>query len=119
MRVLGRTLVLLLTLGVLYSGPVAACVCADPMPAMPCCPDEPVDPDRGDFGMPGSTVVSCDPVPADLVPAGSQEIPAAAAVSSGGPPSWQTHAPPPPLGHARAAPVTARPLYLVTLRLRN
>ena len=123
MRFFGRIVVLMLTLGVLYSGPVAACICADEMPpSMPCCPDD--LPNSGhsghsDFGLPGTVAAACDPAPADLLPAGSFELSPPLAISSGAPPPWQTHAPPPMLAPPAPEPSTAPPIYLVTLRLRN
>jgi hypothetical protein len=120
MRLLGRIVVLMLSLGVLYSGPVAACVCADEMPpSMPCCPDDPLDSGHSDFGLPGTVATACDPAPADLLPAGSFELSPPVAISSAAPPPWQTHAPPPALAPPTPVAGTARPIYLVTLRLRN
>ena len=119
MRRLGRTVVLLLTLGVLYSGPVAACVCADDlMPAMPCCPDQP-DFGHSGLGLLDSHVTACNPAPANLLPAASPELPAAIAISSAAPPGWPTHGPPPILVPADPGPHISPPIYLVTLRLRN
>jgi hypothetical protein len=117
MHAFGRIVVLLLTLGALYSGPVAACVCPDDMPAMPCCPDEPLHSgDHDSAAGPAATV--CSPTPADLLPATPLELAAPIAIAGAPPPPWQTHGPPqaaaPPAAERQPAP----PIYLTTLRLR-
>lgn len=119
MHAFGRIVVLLLALGVLYSGPVAACVCPDDMPpGMPCCPDEPLHSGDHDSAAPGPVAAVCSPTPADLLPAGSIELSAPIAILCAAPPPWQTHGPPqafaPPAPEQHPAP----PIYLTTLRLR-
>lgn len=118
---LARSTVLLLILSVVYSGPVAACVCADePMPEMPCCPDDPQRADHSDSMHTGFAFdPACEPAPADVLPAGTQDIPAPAAISSGAPPPWLTHGPPAVQIPAFPEPFDSPPIYLVTLRLRN
>jgi len=119
-RGFGRILVLTLAFGILYSGPVAACVCADTiMPAMPCCPDAPQDSGVANVGLPVAFVSACDPAPADLLPSGSLELPAPSAISTVAPPPWQTHPPSAAVAPKLPEPRSDPPIYLVTLRLRN
>jgi hypothetical protein len=113
-------LVIVVVAAILHAGPVAACVCADQMPPdMPCCPDQPQDTGHSNVGLPHSMNVVCSPVSADLVPAGTQDLPAPLALPTSIPPAWMTHGP--PLLALRAPPVPhdTPPIYLVTLRLRN
>ena len=118
----GQAIVLLLAMSILYSGPVAACVCADeaPAPAMPCCPDDPQSSDHTNLAHPGFAFdAACEPAAADLLPAGSQDIPAPVVISSGAPPAWLTHGPPAAPVLVFPEPFDTPPIYLVTLRLRN
>ena len=118
---LGRGTFLLITLGILCSGPVAACVCAEePAPAMPCCPDDPQSLDHSKHGQPNSVIdTACDPMSADLLSAGSQDLPPPIGISSATQPPWSTHGPPSPRILALQQPYDSPPIYLVTLRLRN
>ena len=118
-RRLARTIGLLTMLGILYSGPVVACVCPDHMPAMPCCPE-----DDGGAGQAGyaktatDAYAACDPVSADLLAAETPDPPAPTAI---------VEAPRPPSAHVVPAartlvsqqPYVARPIYLVTERRRE
>jgi len=116
MRRLANSMLLLTALGVLCSGPVAACVCADePMPSMPCCPDdpEPMHPSHGGFG--AQIAAACDPLPADILAPSMPELPQLAAVAA---PLWITHAPASLPYAAAPEPNASPPLYLLTLRLR-
>ena len=114
-----RTLVLALTLAILYSGPVAACVCpAGPaMPQMPCCPDQPVNLDQ--LGMPSSLGAACGPVAVGFAPVSEQELPTPAAVLVA-PLPWHSRAPPaaPPLALRCILDPVGPPPYLATNRLR-
>ncbi|HEX5059408.1 MAG TPA: hypothetical protein VFV99_08620, partial [Kofleriaceae bacterium] len=116
---LSRVLILLAAAGVAYAGPVAACLCVDgPADEMPCCPDDVQQQDHSNCPQPDSEVaVACDTVPADLLPAGTQDLSPPVAISAALPP-WAVHGPPvwsittsPPHHHSP-------PIYLVTLRLR-
>src|SRR5262245_31224538 len=121
MHRLGRALVLLLAFAILYSGPVAACVCAgDPsMPAMPCCPDQAQHAGQHDLGLPPSLGASCAPAAVSLLPASVQDVPPPAAIAAVAPEPWRTRGPPPLPSIAPRSPLGAPPIYLVTLRLRN
>ena len=118
---LGRKFVLALTLAILYSGPVAACVCPDrsAMPEMPCCPEQPMDLGHPDMGMPPSLSAACGPGAVGFAPASEQKLPApvAALVS---PLPWHSRAPPerPTLAQPSAFALTGPPTYLATSRLR-
>lgn len=114
-----RVVILLAVTGVAYAGPVATCLClADPVDEMPCCPDDVQQQDQSNALPPESAAaVACDTVPADLLRAGTDELPPPAAVSAALSP-WSVHGPPassiavsPPLHDSR-------PIYLITLRLR-
>jgi hypothetical protein len=116
-----RMLTVLAAMAVLYAGPVAACICVDePMPAMPCCPDDLQDSDQA-RQLPAdlASYADCTLVPADLLPSGPQDLPPSVAISSAVPPEWSPRAPPEP--RVRRAPThyQSLPIYLVTLRLRN
>ena len=109
-------ILILAALGVLCSGPVAACVCADePMPAMPCCPDDP-QPSYPDDGSDAQVAAACDPLAADVLAPSLPDYaqPAAVAVAP-----WITHAPASLPRAAAPEPYASPPIYLVTLRLRN
>jgi hypothetical protein len=117
----GRTFVLALTLAILYSGPVAACVCPDrpAMPEMPCCPDQPMDLGHRDLGMPPSLGAACGPVAVGFAPANEQELPTPAVVLM--PPlPWHSRAPPatPALALPSTLDLAGPPIYLATSRLR-
>lgn len=119
-RHFARTIALLTMLGILYSGPVVACVCPDHMPAMPCCPV-----DDGGAGQASYVKTeldahsACDPVSAsNLLTAKTPDPRAPAAIAE---------APRPPLPYVLPAaritathpPYVARPIYLVTERRRE
>jgi hypothetical protein len=116
-----RLLVALAAVCVMYAGPVAACVCSGQAVAteMPCCPDQ--QPDHSNCTLPDSQVgAACDPVPADLLSAGSLDLSAPVAISSILLPLWSAAGPPPVPIPARHQPRhSSLPIYLVTLRLRN
>jgi hypothetical protein len=117
----GRKLVLALTLAILYSGPVAACICPDSaaMPEMPCCPDQPMDLGHLDMGMPPSLSAACGPVAVGFAPASEQKLPAPVAALV--PPlPWHSRAPPerPTLAQPSALAHAGPPTYLATSRLR-
>jgi len=86
---------------------------------MPCCPDEPQDAGHSNLGSPHSVDAACDPAPADVLPASSQDLPAPIAIPSATPPAWLSHGPPAAPALAFQQPFAAPPIYLVTLRLRN
>lgn len=116
-----RVLTVLAAMGILYSGPVAACICIDePMPEMPCCPDDPQDSDRATH-LPAdlASYSNCAFVPSDLLPSGAQDLPSPVAISSAVPPEWSPRAPPEPWVRRSLADYPSPPIYLVTLRLRN
>jgi hypothetical protein len=116
-----RVLTVLATMAVLYTGPVAACICVDePMPEMPCCPDDPQDSDQA-TQMPAdlASYSDCTFVPADLLPSGPQDLPPPVAISSAVPPEWWPRAPPEPWVRRSPTRYPSPPIYLVTLRLRN
>ena len=116
----GRAVVLLLTLAILWSGPIAACVCAgdQSMPAMPCCPDQVHHAGQHDLGVPPSFDVSCAQAAVTLLPTSVQEQLAPAAIVAAVPEQWRTRAPPPlPTPELRPR-LDTPPIYLATLRLR-
>lgn len=118
MHRVGRVVLLLLTLGILCSGPVAACVCPDAgMPAMPCCPDQ--HPHGGDVGLgiSHSLAVACASTPAQLLPAVSLDLPIAVGIVSDVPSAWTRGPPTSPLASPQLS-ASAPPIYLATLRLR-
>jgi hypothetical protein len=117
---LARTLVILFVAAILHAGPVAACVCADQMPPdMPCCPDQPQDNGHLNFGLAHSMNVACDPVAAELLQAGTLEMPAPLALPTSIPPAWLARPPAPVAFRAPPVPHDTPPIYLTTLRLRN
>jgi hypothetical protein len=114
-RRFARTIGLLTMLGILYSGPVVACVCPDHMPAMPCCPE---DNGAGYAKMATDAYAACDPVSADLLAAETPDPPAPTAiVEAPRPPS--VHVLPPARISVSQQPYAARPIYLVTERRRE
>jgi hypothetical protein len=116
-----RALTVLAAMAVLYAGPIAACICVDePMPAMPCCPDDLQDSDQA-TQLPAdlASYSDCTFVPADLLPSGPQDLPSPIAISSAIPPEWSPRAPPEPRIHRSPTHCYSPPIYLVTLRLRN
>lgn len=118
MHRLGRVVLLLLTLGILCSGPVAACVCPDGgMPTMPCCPDQ--HPHGGDVGLgtSHSLAVACASTPAQLLPAVSLDLPIAVGIVSDISSPWTRGPPTSALASPQLA-ASAPPIYLATLRLR-
>jgi hypothetical protein len=121
MQRFGRAFVFLLAFAILYSGPVAACVCAgdQSMPTMPCCPDQAHHAGQHDLGVPPSLVASCGPVAVGLLPASIQDAPAPVAIVATSPEPWRTRGPPPLPTVRPRTPLGAPPIYLVTLRLRN
>ena len=106
---------------VLHAGPVAACFCADDgsTAAMPCCPEQPAQPDLAQPGVPPDTVVACAPAPGNALLVASIELPEPLAAL----PATQFESPgldPPrslPPASTRAFS-SGPPLYLTTLRLR-
>jgi hypothetical protein len=120
MQRFGRAILFALAFAILYSGPVAACVCAgdQPMSAMPCCPDQADHAGQHDLGMPASLDTACGPVAVSLLPAGVQDVPAIVAPEPA-PEPWRNRAPPPLPAIAPRPPLDTPPIYLVTLRLRN
>jgi hypothetical protein len=117
----GRATFVLIALGILCSGPVAACVCPDePVHAMPCCPDDVGSPDQSRHDQPDSmSAADCAPQSADLLVVGSQDVPPPVGISGGAPPPRLTHDPPPTRVLAVQQPYDSPPIYLVTLRLRT
>jgi hypothetical protein len=114
-----RTFAVLAAMSLLYAGPVAACICVDePMPAMPCCPDDPQDSDQLSVPADVASYSACTLVPADLLP-GSQDLPSPVAISSAAPPEWSPRAPPAVGVAPSQEPYRSPPTYLVTLRLKN
>ncbi len=112
-----RALILFAAAGVVYAGPVAACLCvADATEQMPCCPDD-VRQDQAPCAQPDSAVaVACDPVPTDLL-AAAQDLSPPVAVSAGLVlPS--VHGPPASSLATSLPPHDSPPIYLTTLRLR-
>ena len=114
-----RVLVLLAAAGVAYAGPVAACVCvAEPMEEMPCCPDDAEQQNHSDCSQLGFEAnAACDTVPAELLPAGTQDLSPPVAISAVLPP-WSVHGPPVPSIATSLPPHDSAPIYLITLRLR-
>jgi hypothetical protein len=116
---LSRLLIVLTAAVVAYAGPVAACLCVnEPAKEMPCCPDDVQQQDHSNCPQSDSELTAaCDTVPADFVPAGTQDLSLPVALSAA-PPPWVVHGPPaasiatsPPHRHSS-------PIYLVTQRLR-
>jgi len=118
-RRLARMIGLLTMLGILYSGPVVACVCPDHMPAMPCCPE-----DEGGAARPGyaktatDVYAACDPVSADFLAAETPDPPAPTAIVQT-PRSPSAHVLPAARIPVSQQPYVARPIYLVTERRRE
>jgi hypothetical protein len=117
---LHRTLVAFMMLGILCTGPVAACICADaPMPPMPCCPD---DAGSGhDHHALGAAADDAGCAATSIEQASGAKydgMPLMAAVSHAAPiatlprPIRLSSAP-------RLKPHPSPPIYLVTLRLRH
>ena len=117
---LHRTLIASMLLGILCTGPVAACICADvPMPPMPCCPD---DAGSGhDHHALGAAAgdENCDATSIEQVSGAKYgSLPLMAAASHAAPiarlprPTRLSSAP-------RPKPHPSPPIYLVTLRLRH
>ena len=116
-----RALTVLAAIAVLYAGPIAACICVDqPMPELPCCPDDPRDSDQA-AQLPAdlASYSGCTFVPADLLPSGPQDLPSPVAISSAIPPEWSPRTPPEPRVRRSPTHYHFPPIYLVTLRLRN
>jgi hypothetical protein len=108
-------------MGLLYAGPVAACICVDePMPEMPCCPDDGQD-ENQTIPLPAdiASYSSCAFVPADLLPSSSPDLPAPVAIAFAPLPEWSSHVPPSALIPSPPERHDSPPIYLVTLRLRN
>ena len=114
-----RVLILLAVTSVAYAGPVATCLClADPADEMPCCPDDLQQQDQSNGSQPESAVAgACDTLPADLLRAGTEDLPPPAAVLAALPP-WSVHGPPASSITASPPLHDSRPIYLITLRLR-
>jgi hypothetical protein len=114
-----RVLVLLAAAGVVYAGPVAACLCAaEPVRQMPCCPDDAQQQDQSDCRQPDSQANAvCDPVPVDLLAAGTLDLSPPIAISAALP-SWSVHGPPRAALATFPPPHDSPPIYLITLRLR-
>lgn len=120
LRRFGRIVVTCVVMGLLYTGPVAACICVgEPMPDMRCCPDEPQGQDQT---TPKPTNLashtSCAFVPADLLPSSSPDLPTPIAITFAPLPEWSPRAPPSAWSPASPEPHDSPPIYLVTLRLR-
>lgn len=118
MRQFDRALLVVAALGILCAGPVAACACADEMPAMPCCPDDPQPSDRSQQDFQSGINAVCDPVAADTLLPGPLDFPQPANVTDELSQRLTTD-PPRPTPLAQPPPYAAPPIYLVTLRLRN
>lgn len=114
-----RALILLAAAGAVYAGPVAACLCvAEPMEAMPCCPDDAQQQDHSNCAQPDSELnAACDPVPADILSAGTQDLSPPIAIFGALAP-WSVHGPPVSAIATSPPPHNFPPIYLITLRLR-
>lgn len=118
-RRFARTFAVCAAMGLLYAGPVVACICVDePMPAMPCCPDGPHDSDRT-TQVPANVAsyADCTLVPADPLPSGPQDLPSPVAIPIATPTVWSDPGPPARLLRS-SEPHESPPVYLVTQRLR-
>ena len=119
LRRLQPVILLAAALGIVYAGPVAACVCADgPVTAMPCCPDDAQPPGDANHHAPAEVDIACDPLSAEALLPSVPDIPQTVAVSSELPP-WLTVDPPERAAPAYLPRYGGPPIYLVTLRLRN
>jgi len=118
---LTRLPVLIALIAALLGGPVAACICLEDMSmaAMPCCPDQPVESEHGDMGMPTELAVACVPPTGEGLLVETSERPAPAAIAPSGFPGRRGLDPPRLLASpaARAFPSDTS-LYLTTRRLR-
>ena len=116
-----RLLALIALTAVLHAGPVAACFCPDDanMAAMPCCPEQPAQPDIAQNGAPPDVAVVCAPAPGSALFVASIELPdplAVAAVAQFEGPGLDP--PRSTLPTSTRAHSNGPPLYLTTLRLR-
>jgi hypothetical protein len=119
MHRLFRTVLVLLTFGILCSGPVVACVCADSgTPRMPCCPHQPVPDGHAMPALPVN-VNMCAPVLVDAPQATSLEVPMPLAVADTFTAAWPPPKRPPTVDPPDPDPLIGPPIYLITLRLRN
>jgi hypothetical protein len=119
LRRLERAILLVTALGILYSGPVAACVCADvPVASMPCCADDPQPSGHANHHPQSDVQAACDPLAADTLPPSSSDLPQPVALSNEAPP-WLASDPPDRAQLVELPPYASPPIYLVTLRLRN
>jgi hypothetical protein len=112
---------LIVLTALLHWGPVAACLCADDgsMPAMPCCPGQPAQPDLADPGVRPDVALACAPMPGTVLLASSIEPPAPVAIAPAPPADWPGLDPPRSTMLPLPQPyLNGPPLYLTTLRLR-
>lgn len=129
-----KVIVALVAAGVMYAGPVAACVCTDRatdehrhsagdyahhhMASMPCCPDESPDSDPShDSWSDSGAYRACDPMPADVLPVSLHDVPAPIAMAVAAL-AWPARGPPNTGGSYLVEPQPASPIYLTTRRLR-
>jgi hypothetical protein len=107
-------ILVLAALGVLFAGPVAACLCVDE--PMPCCPDEPEPAQHPNDACATHVAAPCEATPPEtLLPSAPDSPQPAASVA----PAWYEHAPPVTAAPPTPEPYASPPIYLVTLRLRN
>jgi hypothetical protein len=119
LRRLEQAILVVAALGILYSGPLAACVCADPPPAsMPCCADDPQPSAHADHHSQPDVQAACDPLAADALPPSSPDFPQTLALWNDVP-LWLASDPPARAQQVELPPYASPPIYLVTLRLRN
>jgi hypothetical protein len=113
---LSKLLVALVVAGVMYAGPVAACVCfTHTATEMPCCPDQPAD--HSHCAVPHAQVSACDPAPAHLI-SGSFDRSAPVAIAPIVLPLWSLVGSPRVPLPVHPPPNHPPPIYLATLRLR-
>ena len=110
-------ILVLATLGALFAGPATAYLCADqPMPPMPCCPDEPEPSQHPNDGCATQIAAACEATGTEaLVPSAPDSPQPAAGVASVWYELTPLALPVAPIPEPHASP----PIYLVTLRLRN
>lgn len=115
-RYAAPTLVLAM-LGALFAGPAAACLCADePMPAMPCCPDEPEPSHQPKDACATQVAATCEAMGVDaLLPSTPDSPQPATGIATARYEHTPSLSPAVPIPEPYASP----PIYLVTLRLRN
>lgn len=102
----------------MYSGPVAACVCAgEPAASMPCCPDDAEPSGHANCSPQSDVDVACDPLTADALLPSLPDLRHPAALPNELAP-WLTSDPPSLTQRAKPPSFDTAPIYLVTLRLR-